>query len=51
MLSLDDFDVIERYDKSGMLKLIESFPEQCSRRPLSLWCADEFRAESLFRQL
>ncbi|MBI5143845.1 MAG: bifunctional phosphoglucose/phosphomannose isomerase [Candidatus Omnitrophica bacterium] len=31
MLSLDDFDVIERYDKSGMLKLIESFPEQCSR--------------------
>lgn len=31
MTSLDDLEVIERYDKSKMLELIESFPEQCSR--------------------
>lgn len=31
MESLDNFEVIERYDRSGMLKLIESFPEQCTR--------------------
>ena len=29
MLSLDDLESITKYDKSGILEIIESFPEQC----------------------
>ena len=29
MSKLDDIKAIEKYDKSGMLKMLESFPQQC----------------------